>query len=276
MKLVSWNIQWARGIDGIVDDARRLADFDVLCLQEVAANFSALPGSRGEDQFEVFAGLLPGFTAVSAAGVDVAAPDGCRRRFGNMLLSRWPVLRVLRHQLPWPVDAGVTSMPRVMLEATLDTPLGTMVVMTTHLEYHSALQRRSQIEAIRNRHAENCLRALGSRVHGNAGSPYQAVPPTTRTLLTGDFNFLPEDALHARLQQPFDVGVPRLVDTWQHLHGTQPHPHSVALHDREYFPQPCTTDFIFASADLLPHVRRFEVDGSTLSSDHQPLLLELS
>jgi endonuclease/exonuclease/phosphatase family metal-dependent hydrolase len=46
MKLVTWNIQWCRGCDGrvdpqrIVDDARAFADFDVLCLQEVAANFS--------------------------------------------------------------------------------------------------------------------------------------------------------------------------------------------------------------------------------------------
>ena len=45
MKLVSWNIQWARGIDLAVDPARivrtanKLADFDVLCLQEVAVNF---------------------------------------------------------------------------------------------------------------------------------------------------------------------------------------------------------------------------------------------
>ena len=39
MKLITWNIQWGLGIDGvfsltrIVDHARQLADFDVLCLQ---------------------------------------------------------------------------------------------------------------------------------------------------------------------------------------------------------------------------------------------------
>ena len=48
MKLVTWNVQWCRGCDGrvdpqrIVDDARAFADFDVLCLQEVAANFARL------------------------------------------------------------------------------------------------------------------------------------------------------------------------------------------------------------------------------------------
>ena len=54
MKLVTWNIQWCRGCDGrvdperIVDHARAFADFDVLCLQEVAANFSTLKGSAAK------------------------------------------------------------------------------------------------------------------------------------------------------------------------------------------------------------------------------------
>jgi endonuclease/exonuclease/phosphatase family metal-dependent hydrolase len=45
MKLITWNVQWCRGCDGrvdpsrIVEHARALADFDVLCLQEVAHNF---------------------------------------------------------------------------------------------------------------------------------------------------------------------------------------------------------------------------------------------
>ena len=44
MKLITWNIQWCRGVDGAVDPARIIehardfADFDVLCLQEVARN----------------------------------------------------------------------------------------------------------------------------------------------------------------------------------------------------------------------------------------------
>ena len=56
MKLLSWNIQWGRGLDGRVDLARilrtirGLGDFDVICLQEVAVNFPSLPGSQGENQ----------------------------------------------------------------------------------------------------------------------------------------------------------------------------------------------------------------------------------
>ena len=84
MKLVTWNIQWCRGCDGrvdprrIVEHARAFADFDVLCLQEVAANFATLKGSAGEDQFALLAEMLPGFTAIAATPVDVAGPEGSR------------------------------------------------------------------------------------------------------------------------------------------------------------------------------------------------------
>ncbi|OYW62236.1 MAG: endonuclease, partial [Bosea sp. 12-68-7] len=70
MKLITWNIQWARGTDDVVDPrriiehARAMADFDVLCLQEVAANFPDLDGNDDTNQFALFADMLPGFTAI--------------------------------------------------------------------------------------------------------------------------------------------------------------------------------------------------------------------
>ncbi|HRH74380.1 MAG TPA: endonuclease, partial [Zoogloea sp.] len=48
MKLLSWNIQWGRGADGVVDLQRTIAairtlgEFDVLCLQEVSIGFAGL------------------------------------------------------------------------------------------------------------------------------------------------------------------------------------------------------------------------------------------
>ena len=45
MQLITWNVQWCRGVDLAVDaarivaEAKRLADFDVLCLQEIADNY---------------------------------------------------------------------------------------------------------------------------------------------------------------------------------------------------------------------------------------------
>jgi endonuclease/exonuclease/phosphatase family metal-dependent hydrolase len=282
LKLITWNIQWSRGVDGVVDprrivaDARRLGDFDVLCLQEVAANFAALPGSAGENQYEIFAQLLPGFTAIPAAAVDVAAPDGSRRVFGNMILSRLPVLRVLRHQLPWPVDPDAISMPRNLLEVSLATSLGTLNVMTTHLEYFSRLQRAQQVEAIREKYTETSRRASLSRTVATNGSPYHALPQSTKTLLVGDFNMAPQDPLYSRIQDEIAADVPRLCDTWHHLNPGKPHAPNVGLYDRTYWEGPSSCNFLFASADLLPHVRSLKVDSKTQSSDHQPQILELA
>lgn len=282
MKLITWNIQSCRGCDGvvspqrIVEHARALADFDVLCLQEVAANMPALPGSRGENQFELLAGLLPDHAAIPGAAVDALDDKGERRVFGNLILSRYPVLQVLRHQLPWPVDAEVRSMPRLLLEATLDTPLGPLRVMTTHLEYYSDRQRRAQVEAIRQAHAQSCAHARSREVRDAENGPFHWYPKTSAAILTGDFNYRPGDPLHARLQAPFDDGTPPsppLVDLWSRLHPGQPQPDTIGVHDREQWPDAYACDYILTSADLLPRVSQVRVDFLTQASDHQPMLV---
>ena len=64
MQLVTWNTQWCCGLDGvvspqrIVEHARALADFDVLCLQEIAVHYPALPGNAGLDQVAQLRDLL--------------------------------------------------------------------------------------------------------------------------------------------------------------------------------------------------------------------------
>ena len=53
MRLITWNVQWFCGLDDRIDLARivaragAMADFDVLCLQEVAANYPRLTGDAG-------------------------------------------------------------------------------------------------------------------------------------------------------------------------------------------------------------------------------------
>jgi endonuclease/exonuclease/phosphatase family metal-dependent hydrolase len=143
MKLITWNVQWCRGVDLVVDparivrEARRLADFDVLCLQEIADNFPdpRLAGNNGEDQFARLAGLLPGYTPIPGIAVDHPGDDGRRRLFGNMILSRLPVRQVYRHTLPYPCDPGKPCMPRIAVEAVVRADIGDVRVITTHLEY---------------------------------------------------------------------------------------------------------------------------------------------
>ena len=282
MKLVTWNIQWCRGCDGRVDPARivaharALADFDVLCLQEVASNFPTLTGSQGEDQFGAIAALLPGHAAVRGVAVDVAAPDGRRREFGNMILSRYPVTQVQRILLPWPSDPAVRSMPRLLLDATVETPFGLLRVMTTHLEYYSAAQRAAQVEALRGHHAEAAGHTRNDRPHDTSGGPFHSRPQAAAAILTGDFNFRPEDPLRARIAAPFDdPDVPPLDDVWQQLRPGEPHAHTSGVHDRAQWPESFACDFVFATRDLRERLRSIAVDAVTDASDHQPIVVDI-
>src|SRR5438270_5626041 len=116
MDLVSWNIQWGKGCDGVVDlarivrDARALADADVFCFQEIAINYPVLDAGKGEDQPATLGRLLPGYTVVFRPAIDVLGRDGSRRQFGNLIAARLPVLQVHMHLLPRPADPGGRNM----------------------------------------------------------------------------------------------------------------------------------------------------------------------
>lgn len=281
-KLITWNIQWGRGCDGsvdlrrIVDTARAMADFDVLCLQEVARNFPGLPGSRGEDQFRLLAELLPGYTAIEGIGTDVRVANNASSQFGNMILTRLPVVQVFRHLLPWPVDPDETSMQRALVEVVIEAPFGPLRVMTTHLEYYSAVQRSAQVERIRELHAEAALRARHERTRDSSNGPFRSVRRAASAILTADFNFRPDDPLHARISAPYGDDVPALHDAWEICHPGVPHPSSLGLFDREQWPDGgFCCDFIYVSEDLCPRITAVDVDQQTDASDHQPLVLTL-
>ena len=279
MRLITWNTQWCCGLDGrvsperIVQGARALGDFDVLCLQEIAQGFDGLRGAPGDQPAELQA-LLPGYRLFFGAAVDEFTADGRRQRFGNLIATRLPVAQVRHHALPWPADPGVTSMPRLCTEVTVRDPqLGALRIMTTHLEYYSKVQRMAQARALRALHLEACALAAAPPTPDDPASPFGAKPHTPLAMLCGDFNLSPSDAEYAVIQQP--QGASRLHDAWPLVHGQAAHAATFRLFDRTYGPQPLACDFVFVSEGLAPRVRRFEVDMHTQASDHQPVCVEL-
>lgn len=284
MKLITWNVQWCRGVDRRVDparvvaEARRLADFDVLCIQEIADNFPdpRLAGTAGEDQFAVLAALLPEFVAVPGIAVDHPAEQGRRRRFGNMILSRLPVQQVYRHSLPYPADAGVPGMPRIAVEAIVTAMFGDVRVITTHLEYYSQKQRAAQVEALRSLYADGYGHSQDARPTMTDGGPFQSYRRPAATVITGDFNLEPSDPLHARMVAPHANGTPPLRDAWLCAHPGSAHPPTFCIYQKERPGAPeLHCDFIFVSEDLAPRVTAVTVDTLTQVSDHQPVILTL-
>jgi endonuclease/exonuclease/phosphatase family metal-dependent hydrolase len=281
-KLITWNIQSARGpaggadVDRIIACLDRFSDFDLLCVQEVSCGFAARDGSDGGDQFAALAARLPGCTAVSALAVDTLGTDG-RRRFGSMVLSRYPVLQVLRHSLPWPAEPGVMGMPRVALEVTVAAPFGLLRVTNVHLEYFSERGRMAQVERLRELHREAWQHAAVERPGAASDGPFAAVPRAASAVMMGDFNMLPHSPEYERILASFADGTLPYRDAWQLAQPGRRHAPTVGLHnDAPDAGLPFTFDYAFVSSDLAGRVRRLRVDGSEEGSDHQALLLELA
>ena len=280
MRLVTWNTQWCCGLDGVVSPerivrgARALADFDVLCLQEIAVNYPQLAGNAGHDQPALVAQMLPGFQVFFGAAVDEFDAAGERRRFGNLVATRLPVAQVQHHPLAYPPDAGVRSMPRMCTVVTvLDPGLGPVRIMTTHLEYYSKPQRMAQARALRALHADYRAQALAPPENSSDGSPFQGKVHTPEAILCGDFNLEAHEPEYAELTRA--GGGDTLSDSWRLLHGPAPHAPTFRLFDRTYGPDPIACDFVFVSEGLKDKVRSLSIDAATRVSDHQPVAVEL-
>ncbi len=282
MKLITWNIQCGKGCDGIVDlrriveTARALGQADVLCLQEIAVNFPAADNGEGADQPAILAGLLPDHAPIFRPAIDFAAADGRRRQFGNMVLSRLPVLQALSHLLPRPAEAGRRSMQRQALEAVIETSFGPLRVLTTHLEFYSVAHRAAQIERLRELHAEAALRALHPDKPDLSQGTYRTVARPASALVCGDFNCETSEPAYGRMLAGFADGVPAFRDAWPLAHSAVPHAPTCGIHDAAQWPQGAhCRDFVFVTEDLAPRVREVAVDVETPASDHQPVLIEL-
>jgi endonuclease/exonuclease/phosphatase family metal-dependent hydrolase len=247
---------------------------DVICLQEVAVNHPGLPGGAGEDQPARLRGFFPGYQSAYAPASDLPDGSGGRRQFGQMILSRYPLLQVFRHLLPWPADPGVPSMQRVALEATVAAPGGPLRVVTTHLEFYSASQRAAQVEALRQLQMDAHRHAVLSRSAAEADPPFAVLPRGGLAVFCGDFNCPAGAPEHGRMQAPIAADVPRLVDAWTLAHPGEVHAATAGVHGASFTAGPACYDFCFVSENL--PVAGIEVDAATAASDHQPVLLRLA
>ena len=281
MKLITWNVQWFCGLDDRVDvervvaHARSMADFDVLCLQEVAVNYPQLTGDAGFDQVARLRELLPEYEIVFGAAVTELGRQGQRQQFGNLIATRLPIAQAQSYPLPYPPDLGKRTMPRICTTATVLSALGPIRVMTTHLEFYSTAQRMAQARALVELHRQACGHVVDPPLDDETGSPFQNKVHTAQAILCGDFNFEAHDAEYGVIQEPAPVGISSLADAWPLAHGTQPHEPTFRLFDSRYGPEPICCDFVFVSANLRRQVRIVRVDGQTRVSDHQPVLLVL-
>lgn len=281
IRLLSWNIQWGRGLDGRVDLSRiarsvqALGDFDLICLQEVSVGFADLPGNHGEDEVAVLGAHFPAHAAFYLPAVDLPDGRGGRKQFGNAILSRLPVCQVRRHLLPWPPGPGVPSMQRGLLEMVVLAAGAPFRLMTTHLEYYSAAHRLAQVDAMRALHAEACAHARTPGDGDGEKGSFAQVSWLPAAVLCGDMNFAPDAEERSRLLAPYADGTPAWRDSWEILHPGVPHAPTVGIHPVDFVEAPVCFDYFFLSEDLAPRLLRHGIEAETDASDHQPVWIEL-
>ena len=238
-----------------------MGEADVFCFQEVARHDPAF--ADGADQVAALAALFPGYEAVF--GPTLIRGE---RQYGNLLLSRLPVLQVFNHLLPHPPAGGIKHMQRQAIEAVVAAPFGPLRVMTTHLEYYSAAHRAAQVAR---------LRAIQEEVAANetapakdAPSPYDPTPRPASLVLCGDFNIGPDDAEYCALFAP------PLVDAWTHARPGEPHPPTTGLFDRKQWPMGghCR-DYFAVTPDVAARVASVACETASDASDHQAIRLAL-
>ncbi|MFO0991459.1 MAG: endonuclease/exonuclease/phosphatase family protein [Hyphomicrobiales bacterium] len=297
MLIVTYNIQWGMGQDGIVDlarIARTVGDADIICLQEVERDWR-----KGPDAEEVqrLCELLPRHFCAFAPAVDLdnsrVETDGRvhngRRQYGNLTLSRWPIMSIRIFPLTkYPVYGHVND-ASVLLETVVQHESAPFRVYNTHLNYLSARQRLIQAKEVLAVIAD--APRQGGLVTGPGAADDQfgadwmvlhrhEIPGMPRpALLMGDFNMRTNSAEYDVLAGLPDSFYGRLHEddlfadalTLAGLPETEGVTHPEA--DRTGLRR---IDHIFMTNDFIPHFKRAWIDNEADGSDHQPVWLELN
>jgi endonuclease/exonuclease/phosphatase family metal-dependent hydrolase len=287
MRLVSYNIQYSLGKDGRFDIAR-IADAvrgaDVIALQEIERFYKR---SGFLDQPAELAKLLPEHHWVYGPSLDLDAsgeisngrPVHRRRQFGNMLLSRLPIVSTRNVMLPRIGTVEQFGFQRAALEGVIAAPRGAVRLYSLHLDHLADEMRAPQVEAILNLHAR-ASREGGAWTGTHRGEWSESPPPPmpVDAVLMGDFNFAPTSPLYSRIVGPLSPIYGRIntiggfIDSW------------VAAGHREDEGATCNNprhefghriDYCFVSAGLVPRIKRAWIDEAAEGSDHQPIWTEI-
>jgi endonuclease/exonuclease/phosphatase family metal-dependent hydrolase len=285
--LASYNIQYGTGKDGRLDldrIAAEIGDADIVALQEVE---SGNPNRGLIDQPAAFARLLGHPHWSYGAGVDIHLGErvpggypGLRQKFGNLILSRWPLLSVLTHALPKLAVRGATHLQRTAIEAVIATPDGPLRLVTAHLDHLSPLTRMPQVAMLRDLVLGAARRGPPwGGVPGNpAGFGDPGIPWPRGAVLIGDMNFSHEGPEYEHMVGDISpmtgervLPVEGLADAWV-LTG-----HKEA--DGVTFIRPGRKreriDHCFVTSDLIPALRAMRIDDAATGSDHQPIFVTL-
>ena len=155
MRLLSWNVQYGKspnkGSDftRTLDYIKSLGEFDVICLQELARHMPNYCTLGQADQFQLSQQSFPGYRLIWGSGFSWPSTSDNRfdrQEFGNLTLIKNDLLDYKVHQLPQPAVPGKLQMPRVAIDTCIDSSIGPLSIINTHLAFHDRNETQLQIE----------------------------------------------------------------------------------------------------------------------------------
>ena len=277
MRLLSWNVQYGKspnkGSDftRTLDYIKSLGEFDVICLQELARHMPNYCTLGQADQLQLSQQSFPGYRLIWGSGFSwpSTSDNGFdRQEFGNLTLIKNDLLDYKVHQLPQPAVPGKLQMPRVAIDTCIDSSIGPLSIINTHLAFHDRNETQLQIEHLTRLEQERFAQHQSPKAAG-PGCFHTGYLASAR-ILSGDLNFDPE-SIHYQYQK--DHG---WIDAWQHSSLNQPHPTTCGLFDAVQWPQGghCR-DYFWLSQDFASFEINANADSTASLSDHQPIILEI-
>ncbi|MBY3219874.1 endonuclease/exonuclease/phosphatase family protein [Rhizobium laguerreae] len=286
MNFASYNIQYGFGLDGRYDlarIARSLERADVIALQEVTRGFSR---NGFADMVADIAALFPDYFWVYGPACDMhveADEDGLqpvrgtRFQFGNMVLSRWPILATRTLLLPRSRTIGKINLQRGATEAVIDAPGGAIRVYSVHLDHVSADERIRQLQFLNAR--INAFVQEGGSLTGGGEFDLLEPPLPEDYIIMGDFNMEPESPEYCALAgagggyygRVARIGTP--VDAFAALKAYSPE--SYSWMDPEDRGKRMHLDYCFVSCGLLSRLKSVRIDTQSVGSDHFPVWVEI-
>lgn len=287
MKIVSYNVQYGIGMDGRFDPQRiasSLAGADIIALQEVTRGFHK---NGYADLVAHFADLFPEHFHVYAAPcdllLDILVENGKRTerrfQFGNMILSRWPILATRHLLLPRSRTIDQLNLQRGAIEALIAAPDGPLRIYSTHLDHVSPDERLAQIVYLKARILN--FAAEGGSLTGASEAGFPDLPLPENFLLMGDFNMEPESPEYVEMtghRDRYYGRVPRVnqvVDVLDRLGKLPADSYSWAQPPGDG-PVKMHLDYCFVSSGLVPRLRDAWIDRQALGSDHFPVWVDLA
>lgn len=288
IKIVTYNIQFGFGrdnknnLDRIIESVNGA---DVIALQEVD-RFWLRSGNC--DQVKILVNSFPKYDFAFGPSVEKytgrldSSGRPIRSQFGNLLISKEPIIYCRHHLLPKSASIGPLSIQRSALECLINLN-GTMIrFLNTHLSHVSSNDRYPQVRKLLRIHKDAVYEGAPVCGANDGKGGYWAEAfieeqVSSNTIILGDFNCTPDSPEYELMVgaiSPYGGRVTHplgFVDSWEKCSDG-----AIKGFTSEVKKIPSRLDYIFMSTCMSDRIKKCWIDTSSEGSDHQPVWLELT